>query len=108
MAPLTAVVLIGVIAFLFGAAAPVVFGPPAEEQARATVIDWLVRGLVGAAVAHTALAVYQLIQQARHEDDLTRELLSGTMMNLLTFGGILLALAALLHLLSRRAAERAP
>jgi hypothetical protein len=102
--PVAVVILVGAIAFLFGGAALVVFGPPAEEQAPATAIDWLIRGLVGAAVAHTALAVYNLTQQAHDSgDELQRVLLSDTVMNLFAYAGILLALAALLHLLSRRA-----
>lgn len=102
MAPVTAVLLIGGVAFLFGAAAPVVFGPSEEQREPARMVDWLVRGLVGAAVAHTALAIYDLEQQARHADDFGNVLISDTMMNLFALGGILLALAALLHLLSAR------
>ena len=107
MSPVTAVVLIAAIAFLFGVAAPVVFGRPEEERAPATLLDWLVRGLVGAAFAHTALAVYEVVEQARQSagDNLTRVLLSETVMDIFAFGGILLGLAALLHLLGRRIAE---
>lgn len=102
MSPAAVVTLIAVIAFLFGAAAPVVFGAPEEERRRATPIDWLVRGLVGAAVAHTALGVYDIIKTAQQSDDLGDTLLSSVAMNLVAYGGILLALAALLHLLSKR------
>lgn len=76
MAPATVVILIGAVAFLFGAAAPIVFGPPEEERAPASIVDWLVRGLVGAAVAHTALAVYNVTQEARHMDGFNKVLLS--------------------------------
>ncbi len=104
MSPVTVVTLISVIAFLFGAAAPVVFGPPEEQRTRTTVLDWLVRGLVGAAVAHAALGVYDMIETSRAADDLGGAFLSGTMMSLFAFTGILLGLAALVHLLSRRSA----
>jgi len=106
MAPVAVVTLIAVIAFLFGAAAPVVFGPPEEERSRPTLIDWLVRGLVGAAVAHTALAVYDIVEQAKHTEEFgDRVFLSGTMMSLFVDGGILLGLAALVHLLGKRFAQ---
>ncbi len=102
MSPVTVVILIAVIAFLFGAAAPVVFGPPEEQRTRTTLLDWLVCGLVGAAFAHTALVVYDVIEQARHAGDFSSVFLSTTMMSLFVDGGILLALAALVHLLGRR------
>jgi hypothetical protein len=102
MSPVAVVILIAVITFLFGAAAPVVFGPPEEEHRPAGPIDWLVRGLVGAAVAHTALAIYDVIEQARHMDELGGVFVSDAVMSLFVYGGILLGLAALLHLLSTR------
>ncbi|HEX4806577.1 MAG TPA: hypothetical protein VFU94_11815 [Conexibacter sp.] len=102
MSPVAVVSLIAVIAFLFGAAAPVVFGPSEEERTPVGPIGWLVRGLVGAAVAHTALAVYSLIEQARHSDGLDAIFLSSTMAGLFVDGGILLGFAALVHLLGRR------
>ncbi len=105
MSPVTVVILIAVIAFLFGAAAPVVFGPPEEQPASIGPIDWLVRGLVGAAVAHAALSVYDVIETSRRVDELSGAFLSGTMMSLFAFTGILLGLAALVHLLSRRFAQ---
>jgi hypothetical protein len=106
VSPTTVVVLIALVAFLLGAAAPVVFGRPEEERKPATVIGWVVRGLVGAAVAHTAVGVYAAVQTARHGHDVGGILFSNTVRAIFDYGGVLLALAALLHVLDARQVER--
>jgi heme/copper-type cytochrome/quinol oxidase subunit 1 len=106
-----AVLLISLVTFLFGAAGVAVFGPPLETGMQIGAIGWLVRGLVGLAVAHTCLGIYGMVERMRDYEGvphaLRAEALSSSLMSLIAFGGILLALAALLHMLdARRAAAR--
>jgi uncharacterized membrane protein len=106
MTPSHFVLLIAFVAFLVGAAGVAVFAP-AEEAAQIGVVGWLVRGLVGLAVAHTCVGIYGAIETATDSGDGfsragSASYLSGSVMNMMACGGILLGLAALLHLLAAR------
>jgi hypothetical protein len=112
MSPSQVVLLIAIVTFAFGTASVAVFGP-LEERRQLGALGWLVRGLVGLAVAHTGVGIYHAVEHARGTRDVSASLraadLSTTVMGMMVYGGVLLALAALLHLwIERDATEREP
>lgn len=111
MSPVIAVLLIFVVTFLIGSVGSLVLPPGEEGREPISPMGWLVRGLVGLAVAHTSVGIFDTIEEMRSfgGSDYTARAatMSRSVMDLIVFGGILLGLAALLHVLDRRrAAER--
>ncbi len=100
------VLVIVPVTFLFGMAGVAVFGPPEEERQPIGVVGWVVRILVGLAVSHTCVGVYRAIQTAHSLRDLSDAERAAGLANdvesILAYGGILLGLAVLVHLLNAR------
>ena len=110
MSPTAIVILVSVVAFVFAMVGFTVFGPPLEERQPTGTLDWLVRGLVGLAVVHTALGVYTAAVRMQDFGAGPRSeraaYLADSVMSIAAFGGILLALAGLLHVLVMRSRSR--
>ncbi len=110
VSPTAIVILVSVVAFVFAMAGFAVFGPPLEERQPSTTLDWLVRGLVGLAVVHTMLGVYTAAVRMQDFGNGPRSeraaYLADSVMSIVAFGGILLALAGLLHVLAVRSRTR--
>jgi hypothetical protein len=100
------VLVIAPVAFLFGMAGVAVFGPPEEERRPIGVVDWVVRMLVGLAAAHTCVGIYRALEASRGLRDLSdadRAVSFATdVESILAYGGILIGIAVLVHLLNAR------
>lgn len=110
MTPSNLVILIAFVTFMLGMAGVAIFGPPEQQQGQIGALGWLVRILVGLAVAHTCVGIYGAIERMHEFNELNNaghaaDLSSGVM-NIMVFGGVLLAFAALLHLLIPRSEQR--
>jgi hypothetical protein len=110
MSPTTIVILVSVVAFVFAMAGFAVFGPPLEERKPISTLDWLVRGLVSLALVHTVLGAYTAAVRMQDFGDGPRSeraaYLADSVMSIIAFGGVLLALAGLLHVLLMRSRSR--
>jgi len=106
MSVTTVATLIVVLACLFAAGGFARFGPSLQEIRSAGAIGLVVWGLVALAVADTVFGIYATVLRAAEFGDGSLAdrvaYLGESFMTIIAMGGVLLGLAALLHVLTTR------
>ncbi|HXD53906.1 MAG TPA: hypothetical protein VN618_04055 [Solirubrobacteraceae bacterium] len=112
--PTIACLVLGLAAGMWSAAR---YLPPRAQTEEGVIATWLVRGLIGCALAWAAVQIYFAIHAyANLHSDGTfprlgasrTEILSETVQSILLLDGLLIGVAAVVHLLTPRVPSRGP